>query len=320
MQFTRIDGYKGKVAYAFDQLWIQDTLNGFDQNIKSWVLDQTVDIARHKSIKSIYTCYVFDRQVRDQYPEIQFFYDQTMLAGGDWNQFKNINTHRPVDFDYFLCSFNGSAEVGRKLLVSILEKMNWFDHSTCTKNFSYTHDIIDGHVDDLSNSPDLHRKFFTGVDLEGFFQKKITIDYKKFSHVDNFFAIESAITKSFVNLIGETHSVNYYPVFTEKWLHSLVSRGLFVCFAPPNWHKNLHDIFGFHKYDRIFQYDFDIIANPIERLLHLISMLSPFSVLSKQDRHDLYLLEQDHVEYNYDHFFSGRYLNNLAQYENAFCT
>lgn len=46
-----------------------------------------------------------------------------------------------------------------------------------------------------------------------------------------------------------------------------------------------------------------------------MSMISKFSVLSTNDWGDLYLLEQDTIEYNYDHYFSGGYLEHLKKYE-----
>ena len=41
------------------------------------------------------------------------------------------------------------------------------------------------------------------------------------------------------------------------------------------------------------------------------SMLSKFEKLSKLDWHDLYLLEQETIEYNYDWFMSKKYLEKL---------
>jgi hypothetical protein len=43
-------------------------------------------------------------------------------------------------------------------------------------------------------------------------------------------------------------------------------------------------------------------------------MISKFSVLSKDDWQDLYEIEKDAVEYNYDHYFGGDYLKCLAKY------
>jgi hypothetical protein len=44
-----------------------------------------------------------------------------------------------------------------------------------------------------------------------------------------------------------------------------------------------------------------------------MTMISKFSVLSSDDWKDLYLLEQDAIEYNYNHYFSGDYLTVLGR-------
>jgi hypothetical protein len=44
-------------------------------------------------------------------------------------------------------------------------------------------------------------------------------------------------------------------------------------------------------------------------------MISKFEKLTPVEWHDLYLLEQDTIEYNYDHYFSKKYLKHLQQYE-----
>jgi len=46
-------------------------------------------------------------------------------------------------------------------------------------------------------------------------------------------------------------------------------------------------------------------------------MISKFKNLSVDDWRDLYLLEQDTIEYNYDHYFSKKYLKKLEKYKNA---
>jgi hypothetical protein len=65
----------------------------------------------------------------------------------------------------------------------------------------------------------------------------------------------------------------------------------------------------------LFDYRFDAIQNPVERLVELMTMISKFSVLSSDDWKDLYLLEQDTIEYNYDHYFSKDYLVALKKYD-----
>ena len=40
---------------------------------------------------------------------------------------------------------------------------------------------------------------------------------------------------------------------------------------------------------------FDEITNPIKRLIEILTMLHKFSLLSKADWNDLYLMEQDTI-------------------------
>ena len=58
----------------------------------------------------------------------------------------------------------------------------------------------------------------------------------------------------------------------------------------------------------------DTIQNPIKRLVELMSMVSKFSKLSTDEWTDLYLIEQDTIEYNYNHYFSKQYLACLKTY------
>jgi hypothetical protein len=98
-----------------------------------------------------------------------------------------------------------------------------------------------------------------------------------------------------------------YPLISEKCFYSIVTRGLFVAYAQPNWHAFLEKYYGFRLYHKLFDYKFDSIVNPVERLLELVTMLCKFKSLSTSDWRDLYELEKDSIEYNYDQYFSGRY-------------
>lgn len=316
----KLDDYPFAIRYSSDELWISDWLQGFDANLESTALTAAVNFAKDNSIGRIYTAFVFDERIRRRYPDIEFRYDQRLYNGHGWENMRTINTHPTLDFENFLCSFNGSGEVGRQLLVAVLAKNGWFDPACCTKNFECSNDRIDGHIQRLSTNPDLHRKFFCDSAMEDFFASKVSIDYNKSDHVANFYSLASIISKSFVNLVAEVDSAGYYPIHSEKFLHSVVSRGLFLSFAPPHWHKHFELMFGFQNYDKIFTYEFDDIENPIDRLLKIISMLGPYSKLKKQDWHDLYLLNHDVIEHNYDHYFSGNHLISIEQYESNFIT
>ena len=69
------------------------------------------------------------------------------------------------------------------------------------------------------------------------------------------------------------------------------------------------------RYDKIFDYSFDDILNPVERLVKLLETVRKFDALSTADWHDLYLMEYDTIEYNYDHYFSKTYMDYLKQHE-----
>jgi hypothetical protein len=105
-------------------------------------------------------------------------------------------------------------------------------------------------------------------------------------------------------------ATSYYPLISEKCFYSIVTRGLFLSYAQPNWHAHLENYYGFRLYKNLFDYRFDTIKNPVERLIELLSMISKFQKLSVTDWQDLYELEKENIEYNYDHYFSGKYLNN----------
>ena len=111
-------------------------------------------------------------------------------------------------------------------------------------------------------------------------------------------------------------ATSYYPFVTEKLLYSVVTRGLFLAYAQPGWHSHLEKYYGFKRYTKLFDYRFDDIQNPIERLVELITMISKFSCLSPAEWTDLYEIEQDTIEYNYNHYFSQQYLECLSEYKN----
>jgi hypothetical protein len=240
----------------------------------------------------------------------------------NFSHHKTYNIHPDINFKNFVCSFNGSPHVSRKLLASILQRFNWFDPDYSSKNFSYSTNIIDGHISDLTGDKEIfYRKFFINDNSESFFQTKYSFDpytggpegYRH-AHGNNIYTLENKLTQSFLHIVSETMATSYYPFVTEKFLHSVVSRGLFLAYAQPAWHTHLEKFYGFKRYTKLFDYHFDAIQNPIERLVELISMISKFSILSVHDWHDLYLLEKDTIEYNYDHYFGDKYLKHLSNH------
>jgi len=233
----------------------------------------------------------------------------------NFKHFYDYTVHPPVKFENFLCSFNGSAHVSRQLLTAILHKFELFDTEYCSKNFRYLPAHIDGHLENLQLTDDevqLNRKFFTHDDVfSGSIQ---SFGHVRFDHFANIYNLEDRITKSFIHLVSETMATSYYPYVTEKFLYSIATRGLFVAYGQPNWHKHVEEHYGFKMYNKIFNYTFDAIQNPVERLVELIAMLAKFSKLSRSEWHDLYLMECDTIEYNYNHYYSKSYITHMKKY------
>jgi hypothetical protein len=315
MQRLKLDYYPYSVTYNNTQMFISDWMYGFDKNLFCKALDTFVNIARSKKITKLYTAFLFDARIRDQYPDIEFYYNQSLLGGWGWENLRNYTVHTPLTFKNFLCSFNGSAEVCRKLTTSILNRYSWFDPATCSKNFTFTKDEIYGHLEELTDRSDFYSKFFISKDSDDFFQTVYSFDYDSVDHLKNVQVLDPIVTSCFLNIVSESSALSYYPLFTEKCLHSLVTRGLFLCFAQPGWHKHFSDALGFKKYDKIFDYSFDSVINPVERLVALMCMISKFSNLTTDDWRDLYHIEQDTIEYNYNHYFSKKYFTNIKNYE-----
>ena len=292
---------------------IPDHLGGFNSQYQSPVLDRLVDQVGTRPV-SVITEYIVNQQIRDRYPTINFSFDfvehQRVL-----DHFKGYTIHPGRSFDNFLCSFNGSAHVGRQLLVSALNRFGWFDPSYCSKNFAITADQIAGHISRYVGDEDRYYHRFLVSNDQRFNQTIYSFGHDRFNHSQNIYNLEDQLTQSFVHVVSETRAEDYYPFYGEKFLYSVVTRGLFIAYAQPGWHRVLESCYGFRAFSNIFDYRFDQILNPIDRLLELFTMLSRFRHLSADDLSDLYHLETDTIEYNYDHYFSGNYLKTLKEFE-----
>lgn len=298
---------------SIGQIKCIDHLNGFSITLDNAILDKVLCMSRElgHSIE-LHNSYVFGDRIKKKYPEIEFRH--VFFAG--MQAFRNYNVHPLRSNSKFLCSFNGSDHASRKLLVAALHRWRWFDPDSCSKNFQFTVDKLDGHLADYFDHAThrFHRPFFIGDDSAQFFDSIYSFGHVQYDHANNIYNLETQLTSSFLHIVSESIATSYYPLVTEKFLYSVVTRGLFLAYAPPGWHDHLQRYYGFRRYDKIFDYRFDAIQNPVERLVELMSLISKFSVLSSSDWRDLYEMESDTIEHNYDHYFSGRYLENLNQH------
>jgi hypothetical protein len=296
-----------------EDIFLIDHLTGFDSDIKNLLLDKLVNC---KCNNIVYLQYVITPELKARYASIDIRFSAELQNSINFVKHAGYNIHPALDYKNFICSFNGSAHISRKFLVSLLHKFKYFNPDYCSKNFSYLSTNLSGHIQEYQGqNTQFYNKFFLDPSSENFFQTVNSFGHVRFDHARNIYNLEHKLTQSFLHIVSETMATSYYPFVTEKFLYSIVTRGLFLAYAQPGWHSHLDQYYGFKRYNKLFDYRFDSIQNPVERLVELMSMISKFSVLSTGDWRDLYLLEQDTIEYNYDHYFSGNYLKMLEKNE-----
>lgn len=295
---------------------LKDHLGGFDKNNHNPVLAALDELAQKTNVVfPVHSQYVFIGDISKKYKNLSLRFD-SKLHNKLLSKLSEYKKHPAIDYKNFVCSFNGTTHVSRRLLVSILQKFEYFDPEYCSKNLSYTLDNVDGHIEDYTdNRSRFYRKFFISDDSDEFFQKIYSFGHLRFDDATNIYNLENKLTQSFIHVVSETMATSYYPLISEKSLYSVVTRGLFLSYAQPGWHEHLDSCYGFKKYSKLFDYRFDTIQNPVERLVELMTMISKFSKLSYHDWHDLYLMEKDTVNFNYDHYYSQDYLKCLEKFE-----
>jgi hypothetical protein len=309
-------------ALDLDQVILRDHLEGFARDYTNptlhWLDEQCTNLL-------VRTEYIFNSDLQYRYRNLDLRFDlDAWLHGNQVGSFVNYTSKLEWAPEQFLSCFLGSPHVGRKLLAAILNRNGWFG-ANCSKPFAVDACTVDGHIQEIAGSRErLYLKFFLNNDSQQFLStvqdpfgyNNHSLDWAADAHNNHtavMHVMGPAIHSSFVNLISETLPTSHYPFVTERLFYSVVSRGLFVAYAQPGWHQHIADYFGFKLFD-IFDYSFDKILDPIERLVGLVGMLSMFSKLSKWDWHDLQCMEQDTREYNWQHFVSGDYLKFLRNH------
>ena len=244
-------------CYLVDHIW------GFDKDGRNILLDHLQQYAiKNDKTFSVEYVQAIEPSLANKYYRLGLKFN-FQAQHPIWNTLSNYNIHPVVTYKNFVCSFNGSPHVSRKLLVSALHRFNWFNPEYVSKNFSYSTDSLDGHVLDYTTDQHrIYRKFFIGKDSENFFQTINSFGHVRFDHGNNIYNLEHKLTESFLHLISETVGTSYYPFVTEKFLYSVITRGLFLAYAQPGWHDHLEKYYGFRQYHKIFDYQFDQIKNP----------------------------------------------------------
>ena len=299
-----------------------DHLTGFDQQGRNRILDELQEKAQAQGIKPLVTYHqILPQWVLANYPDLDIRFDS--LWQWDLN-FRILETDKQFPaptFDNFLVTMLGSAHQGRMLLCAALARMNWLDFNYSKKNFAFTLDQLDGVIQELSSTelePVYHSLLVNQANGEMFVTNQhgeMDDSQREVPWLDKLDKLVPNFTQSFVHLVSETLPTSYVPFVTEKFLHSIVTQGLFVAYAQPKWHEHINKHYGFVLYQKVFDYSFDNNTDPIGRLLEIVDMLLPYSQLTKHDWHDLYLLEKPAIEFNYHHYLSEDYLRYIEGFD-----
>lgn len=291
-----------------------DHILGFGADKRSPVLD-LLDQKAGEANKTLRVKWhnVLDPSVTQHYRNLDIEFDAWLQDDLNFASLKDHTVHPDVDFKNFVCCFNGSSSTSRIMLTSCLQKFAWFNTDYASKNFSFDPDSVTGIVESyVGEQQRFYSKFYSSS--QEFAESVYGFDFDRFNHAKNIRVLESKITQSFINIASESLADKYYPFVSEKFLYSVATRGLFLAWAQPGWHTHLEKYYGFKRYTTLFDYSFDAIENPVQRLVALMSMISKFSMLTTDDWRDLHDMESETIEYNYNHYFSNDYQRVMQQW------
>lgn len=313
------------LAQSLDQVILRDHLGGFSCDHTNPLLH---DLDQRYTNLLVRTEYMFDTDLLYRYRNLDLKFDvSAWMHGNQVSSFDTTAVPLSQTPDNFLSCFLGSPHVGRKLLAAVLHRLGWFGLH-CSKPFAVDASTVDGHIQDLTGHRErLYIKLLLAPDSQEFLSRiqdpygynQHATPWPAEAHNNHTRVLESigpAMRSSFVNLISETLPTSYYPFVTERLFYSVCNRGLFLAYAQPGWHAHVCKNFGFRLFD-IFDYSFDLILDPVQRLVALTSMLSQFAGLSTLDWHDLQQMEAHTTEYNWHHFVSGDYVKFLKNHATA---
>ena len=176
-------------------LVLSDHLGGFDMNLHNDVLYSLNNWCLEQDTKLNIDCQqIMEDSVLHQYNRLTIRFGMALQYNIIMKHFEMYTVHPRIEFDNFLCSFNGSAHVSRQLLSSIINKFGYFNPAYCSKNFAYSNDFISEHLQYLdltSNEIQLYRKFF--IDNSEFNDTIYSFGHVRYDHAQNIYNLEEHI-------------------------------------------------------------------------------------------------------------------------------
>lgn len=272
-----------KIVLAPGHILYFDHIGGFNKDYHNELL---------KSLPSgitVYLEYLLPDHVKDQYPTLNFVFDAELMISN--NHMTDIVTYPALSKEprtHFICSFNGSYHFSRGLVVTELYRRKWFDARTCTKGFvMHEQDPMPGYMN--------------------------LFDYKNLDLQHNITVLSPIIQQCFVQLVSETVAESYVPFVTEKILFPCLNNTLWVAYAQPGYYQWVEKHLGFRKFS-VFDYSFDNVQDPSQRLTVLLDMLAPFGHMSLAQWQEIYAQEADTLTYNFEHAKQWRFLDTLRKF------
>ena len=270
-----------------------DHLGGFDAVGNNEVL-HTVEPG-----STVRTEYLLPLEIKQLYPSLDIKFDAELMIENNLLQ-QAVAWPNKINKEYknFLCCFNYGYHSGRELLVSKLFQLKWFNFDYCTKGFSIQSTSIDLSVE------------------EKIFRQQTSVIPKliEYNLTQDLILLSPMIQKSFVQLVSETLPDSYVPFPTEKIVFPIINQTLWVAYAPPGYHSWIKKYLGLRHYS-VFDYAFDSIQDPVERLDRLTTMLEPFSKMSDSQWQEIYQQEIETIEFNFNHVTSGAFIEHLRQFD-----
>src|SRR5210317_110526 len=111
-----------KISDNTNSIIITDHLGGFDVNYENAYLEKLNTIAQNRNRKLILqTSYILNEhvEIKNKYKFLDFRFSNTFFPKISFLNYKNPPE---VDYKNFICSFNGSEHISRKLLTACLYK------------------------------------------------------------------------------------------------------------------------------------------------------------------------------------------------------
>lgn len=261
-----------------------DHIDGFDATGRNHVLDTVPDHT------TVYTEYYLPPLVKQNYPNLEIKFDsQLLIKNNHLRSFPKILEPSPKAIKNFVCCFGYSYHTSREYLLDQLIDKGWYSSQYCTNGFT---------------TQKLH-------------QMHIVPSKNKMDFIGNLTALSPLIADSFLEIVSETVAHTYVPFVTEKFLFPIANKTLWVTYGQPGWHAYVEEHWGFRKYS-VFDYSFDTIQNPLERLEALTQSLEPFASMDMDQWHHIYKQEQETIEYNFEWARSHAFINKIKQSHEQF--